>query len=84
MYLILSTVFERIAKQAAAQSSIHITAEELETNCRLTIAYCSSSPALKLPETMLRILKKYDAAFNIQSHQEHMTVTLLIPLETNL
>ena len=81
MYLILSALFERIAKQAATQSSIHITAEELETNCRMTIDYSSSSPQSEFPETIHRIMKKYGAVINIQSHQDHITITLLIPLE---
>ena len=84
MYLILSSLFERIAKQAEAHSTIRITAEELETNCRMTIDYQSETPELAIPETIRLTLKKYGALFTVTKNKKTSTITLLIPLETTM
>ena len=82
MYLILSTLFERIAKHAKAHSSIQITAEELETNCRMTIDYQSDTLDAEIPETIRLTLKKYGALYTVTKGKDISTIMLLIPLET--
>lgn len=81
MYLILSTLFEKVANQADHQNTIHITAEELEDNYRMTITYHSGNPKIYLPETISFILKKYGALYNISNYRECINITLIIPLE---
>ena len=84
MYLILSALFERIAKQAEEHTTILITAEELETNCRMTIDYQSETLELEIPETIRLTLKKYGALYTVTKDKDISTIMLLIPLEKTM
>ena len=84
MYLILSALFERIAKQAEEHTTILITAEGLETNCRMTIDYQSETLELEIPETIRLTLKKYGALYTVTKDKDISTIMLLIPLEKTM